>query len=108
MSFSPVALRRVQLMAPEVPTVQLFERLPANYVRTAGRRSTTAIGPGLAALRRHPYLVERAHATGTEVHVWTVNEPDDVEYVLDLGVDAVITDRPGGLLDHLGRWPNAG
>jgi glycerophosphoryl diester phosphodiesterase len=54
-------------------------------------------------LRRHPYLVARAHAAGIQVHVWTVNEPEDVEFVLGLGVNAVITDRPRTLLDRLGR-----
>ena len=100
MSFSPTAVRRVQAMAPELPTVQLLRRLPTTGVAL---NPSTAIGPGVAVLRRYPQLVERAHARGTEVHVWVVNEPEDVEFVLDLGVDAVITDRPGALLAHLGR-----
>jgi glycerophosphoryl diester phosphodiesterase len=36
------------------------------------------------------------------VHVWTVDEPDDVELCLRLGVDAIITNRPrmvSGILD---------
>ncbi len=103
MSFSSTALRRVQVMAPLVPTVQLFRRLPATGAFAVAAGLATAIGPSLAVLRRYPSLVERAHATGTEVHVWTVNEPDDMAFVLGLGVDAVITDRPGTLLDRLGR-----
>ena len=103
MSFSTVALRRIQLMAPLLPTVHLFGQLPAAGARVAGPRPVSAIGPGVAVLRRHPHLVARAHATGTQVHVWTVNEPEDVEFVLGLGVDAVITDRPRTLLDRLGR-----
>jgi glycerophosphoryl diester phosphodiesterase len=35
--------------------------------------------------------------------VWTVNEPEDVELCLDLGVDAIITNRPRAVLDQLGR-----
>ena len=103
MSFSPTAVRRVQLMAPALPTVQLLRRLPGTSARAAALPPTTAIGPGVATLRRHPYLVEQAHAAGAEVHVWVVNEPRDVDLVLGLGVDAVITDRPGALLGHLGR-----
>jgi glycerophosphoryl diester phosphodiesterase len=100
MSFSPTAVRRVQQMAPGVPTVQLYRRVPATGVPLT---VAPAIGPGVATLRRFPQLVRRAHARGTEVHVWVVNEPEDVQYVLDLGVDAVITDRPGAVLEHLGR-----
>jgi glycerophosphoryl diester phosphodiesterase len=103
MSFSSTALRRVQVMAPLVPTVQLFRRLPATGARALAPGLSTAIGPSITVLRRYSGLVERAHATGTEVHVWTVNEPEDMAFVLELGVDAVITDRPGTLLDHLGR-----
>ena len=33
-------------------------------------------------LRPYPYLVEEAHAAGTDVHVWVVNEPQDVDFVL--------------------------
>jgi hypothetical protein len=39
------------------------------------------------------------------VHVWTVNAEADMLAMIDLGVDAVITDRPGALLTLLGRVP---
>ena len=103
MSFSTTAVRRVQSMAPELPTVQLLQRMPTASARAMVLQPSTAIGPGVAMLRRHPYLVEEAHVAGTDVHVWVVNEPADVDFVLGLGVDAVITDRPRALLDQLGR-----
>lgn len=39
-------------------------------------------------------LVERAHRLGVEVHVWTIDEPGEMERLLGLGVDAIMTDRP--------------
>jgi glycerophosphoryl diester phosphodiesterase len=40
-----------------------------------------------------PRLVAAAHRHGVEVHVWTVNEPDDMRRLVAMGVDGVVTDR---------------
>jgi glycerophosphoryl diester phosphodiesterase len=39
-------------------------------------------------------LVTEAHALGLDVIPWTVNEPGDIEQMLDLRVDGLITDYP--------------
>ena len=44
---------------------------------------------------------------GVDVQVWTVNEPDQMVHLLDLGVGAIMTDRPRVLRDLLqarGQW----
>jgi glycerophosphoryl diester phosphodiesterase len=101
MSFAPTALRRVKLLAPDVPTVLLIEwRLPG--LRDGMLPAGVAIaGPGLRVLQADPSFVERAHARGNRVFVWTVNEPADLEFVRGLGVDTVITDRPREVLAQL-------
>lgn len=40
-----------------------------------------------------PRLLDAVHDAGAEVHVWTVNQRDDMERLLDLGVDGLVTDR---------------
>jgi glycerophosphoryl diester phosphodiesterase len=103
MSFAPTALRRVKLLAPDIPTVLLLEwRLPGlrDGMLPAG---VSIAGPGLHVLQAEPDFVQRAHARGNQVYVWTVNEPDEVEFVWDLGVDTVITDRPAEVLARLDR-----
>lgn len=42
-----------------------------------------------------------ARSDGHELHVWTVNDPADMHYFIDLGVDNIITDRPDVLSELL-------
>ncbi|MER6564733.1 glycerophosphodiester phosphodiesterase [Streptomyces sp. NPDC001093] len=103
MSFSARSLHRVRAAAPTLPTVYLVQfltprlrdgRLPAG-VRIAG--------PSIRIVRSNPAYVERLQRAGHQVHVWTVNEPEDVDLCVELGIDAIITNRPHAVLRQLGR-----
>jgi glycerophosphoryl diester phosphodiesterase len=101
MSFSPLALRRVRRLAPTLPTAMLYEiPLLTDDLPAMG---AGVIGPGIALVRARPGIVARAHERGLGVYVWTVNSREDVELVLRLGVDGIISDRPAYVMARLGR-----
>lgn len=101
MSFSTSALRRVRLLAPDLPTVRLYERVPVHRRDGSLPPVADAAGPWIEVLKTDPGYVERVHARGGQVYVWTVDEPADLELALSLGVDTVITNRPRDVLARL-------
>jgi len=54
---------------------------------------------GITILDRR--FLEAAHAVGKHVHVWTIDEPDEMRSFLDMGVDGIMTDRPDVLKEVL-------
>ncbi len=48
----------------------------------------------LKAMKKHPEWVKMSHDLGMEVNVWTVNEPEDMQWCIDHGVDYITTNAP--------------
>jgi glycerophosphoryl diester phosphodiesterase len=105
MSFSLLATRRMRQLAPHVPTVLLMERVALPFRDGSLPRGVVAAGIDVGILRAHPEYVEKVHRRGGQVHVWTVDDPQDVGRCIDTGVDAIITNRPRSVLRQLGRQP---
>jgi glycerophosphoryl diester phosphodiesterase len=106
MSFSWTALQRVERLAPGVPLVMLIEHAHQWPMlrRLIGPR--WLVGPGVQELLEHPRFGRRLARSGHEMHVWTVNTAAELDLCLDLGVTAVISDRPAylhQLLDERSR-----
>jgi len=103
MSFSQLSLRRLRYLAPDLRSVMLFERVPLRFRDGSLPEGVAVAGPSIEIVRSHPRYVERAHRHGHPVHVWTVDAADDIALCRDLGVEAIITNRPGRVLRALGR-----
>jgi glycerophosphoryl diester phosphodiesterase len=50
-----------------------------------------------------PHFVNSAQDHNLQVHVWTINDPDEMQRFVAMGVDGIMTDRPDILLQMLGR-----
>jgi glycerophosphodiester phosphodiesterase len=47
-------------------------------------------------------FVAQAHTAGLEVHVWTIDDPEEMRRLAALNVDAIMTDVPTLALEILG------
>jgi glycerophosphoryl diester phosphodiesterase len=104
MSFSTLAVRRMASLCPQLPLVFLLgSPMPLAYRGAFLPAGANTAGLDIALVRDRPELVGLHHADGHEVYVWTVDAPDDIRRCVDLGVDALITNRPSIALDLLGR-----
>lgn len=82
---------------------------PRAWRAIRGRMAQVPVNQGrLTVVDRR--LVTAAHRRGMEVHVWTIDDAPQMNRLLDLGVDGLVTDRPEILRDVLrarGLWPAA-
>ena len=70
-----------------------FPSIPA-LVKAAGCSTWSMFWRNLT-----PALVQQAHAIGIAVLPWTVNETGDMQKLIDMGVDGIISDYPDRLRD---------
>ncbi|MCW2713330.1 MAG: Glycerophosphoryl diester phosphodiesterase [Frankiales bacterium] len=103
MSYAVTSLRRVHVLAPLLPTVCLFDRVPVRHRDGRLPAQIDSVGVALRVLRADPRYAARVHRAGNRLHCFTVDEPADIEFVLDLGVDVIISNQPGRVRAHLAR-----
>ena len=100
MSFSQLAVQRMRQLCPNVPAVYLIEEsVPFRFRDGSLPKGIHTVGIDISILRRYPQTVARQHRHGHEVYAWTVDEPADIALCLELGVDAIISNRPRAVLD---------
>ncbi|MDX2525448.1 glycerophosphodiester phosphodiesterase [Streptomyces europaeiscabiei] len=79
--------------------------VPASVRRSAVAAQVPQAQSGVPVVDHR--FVRAAHARGLHVHVWTVNEPQSMHRLLDLGVDGIMTDHIDTLrkvLEDRGTW----
>jgi len=103
LSYAMTSLRRIHALAPALPTVLNMGRVPVRYRDGTLPSQVGAAGLDLKIVKAHPRHVARLHSFGHRVHVFTADEPDDIDLLLELGVDAIISNHPRRVLKRMGR-----
>lgn len=94
MSFSSLAVQRMARLAPQLERVHLMDLPTTLRFVDSLPPNVDMVGTRMAVVRRFPAFIRRQHSFGHQVHVWTVDDPADVQACIELGVDAIITNRP--------------
>lgn len=104
-SFDPILLTIVRAHAPGLRTALLTRPgVPAaTTIRRALSGGHAEAHPHVRSLLYHPQLVAPSRRLGVGLTAWTVNRPDDLRRLAAVGVEAVITDDPGGARAVLAR-----
>jgi glycerophosphoryl diester phosphodiesterase len=96
-------MTRIRAAAPDVVTSFSAPEVAEFVYRLRDGRLAGYRPPGIALQVPPAYQdiqivteasVAAAHGLGLEVHVWTINEEPEMERLLDLGVDGIMTDFP--------------
>ena len=101
-SFHLATIDRVKALDPAIATgfLTFFDPMPGDGIRYAVERGHDAIHP-------HDYTVDEAlmaaaRDAGLAVNVWTVDDPDRILALAELGVDGIVTNVPDVAREVLG------
>jgi glycerophosphoryl diester phosphodiesterase len=108
-------MQQIRNVAPDIPT-SLAAGEVAAFMAAIAVGEHPVLPEGAVALQIPPYFggatlvstasVAAAHALGVEVHVWTINDPEEVRRLVALSCDGIMSDFPGrarAVIDEMTR-----
>lgn len=90
--FSKDAFKDYVKLAPKPAKVYFLngDYIPAQVKYAKG----DGIDYSLKVMKKHPEWIKDCHNRGLEVNVWTVNDPEDMKWCIEQGVDYITTNEP--------------
>ena len=113
-SFSDRRIRRVRKAIPDICTsmgpIETFRaRISSFGIPIGDFHGLAAQVPirwnGIRVVDQR--FIDAMHRRGLQIHVWTINEPQQMNELLDMGIDGIMTDQPATLKQLLidrGQW----
>jgi glycerophosphoryl diester phosphodiesterase len=96
-SFDFEIINKVKQLNGNIKVGYIFKKIPQNVDVFNANVDLLSVNKKLV----DEEFVKKAHAGNKEVHVWTVNESEEMKRLIDLGVNSIITNRPDVLVDLL-------
>ncbi|NLW11026.1 MAG: glycerophosphodiester phosphodiesterase [Clostridiaceae bacterium] len=104
-SFNHYSIRTLLELAPQAHCGLLYQCGIVDPWLYAGRVGAQAIHPYAGNLEI-PNLISDCHKNGIAVHAWTINDIKKIKQAIQLGTDAIITDKPDLALKILNETPS--
>lgn len=84
-------MKQIRILDPQAPAYYLNGDMTPQILSKMG---LAGLDYHYSVLYKRPEWVKEAHELGLKVNVWTVNQPEDIQKVIDLKVDFITTDEP--------------
>ena len=99
-SFNSKNLDEVHLLNPSILTsMGIRDIVSLKFFNKVNKNSKVIQIPetwkGLRVLSKN--LLNKCKSLGLKVHIWTINDEDNMQRMIDFGVDGIMTDNPEGL-----------
>ena len=96
-SFDFSEVKKIKQLNKTIKSGYIFSKMPENEDVFTANVDLLSVNKKLVTEE----FVQKAHANNKQVHVWTVNKPEDMRNLIELGVDNIITNYPNILKEVL-------
>jgi glycerophosphoryl diester phosphodiesterase len=104
-SFYYPVLAKIRKLDKNIPTLYLIGKADKLSIDYAKLIEVNAIGVGYGTIVNKAFI-NFAHSNGIELWKWTVNDDHDMQELIDMGLDGLITNFPNKALQKLSATPN--
>lgn len=101
-SFNHYSIKKIKNLDEKANTALLFGDVVLDTVNYIKNANIPAIHPPVYHLKMDNFLDEYINA-GLDIRVWTVNNPDDMQWLINKNIDAIITNYPDIALKKRGE-----
>ena len=97
-SFHYDVLEKIRAKDASIPLLYLMVMSSNKNLRQATKINASAIGVG-SLTKVNSKFVSKVHKAGLELWKWTVNEKEEMQELIDLSIDGIITNYPNWALE---------